>query len=281
MACCGLAVACGVVKDQPDAGPMIDAPLTCESDESVCSNRCVNTQNDPLHCGTCSPCALENATAGCVQGVCVVATCTIGFCDSNGSGGCEAQPNFQTDPMNCGGCGIVCGNGACVAGGCARRAFVLSSGVSANMGGLTGADTLCQSDAAASSLGGMWKAWLADGTGSPATRFTQTGRFVRVDRTTIIADDWADLVDGTIDNAVLTQANGVTPPIGLCWTNVAAGGAVASTTGSCMNWTSTLSSGPLGNRGQHNTATSSWMGAGAQNCDPALIPGARLYCFEQ
>lgn len=280
MAYCVLAVACGEVKEHPDAAvPNVDAPLTCQSPETVCSNRCVNTNNDPEHCGSCSPCALENATAGCVQGGCVVAQCTIGFCDNDGTPGCEAQPNFMTDPMNCGGCGNVCASGACAAGGCARRAFILSTGVSANLGGLTGADTKCQNDAVASALGGTWKAWLADATGSPATRFTQTGVFVRVDKTTIIANDWADLIDGALDNAVLTQANGTTPPIGSCWTNVATGGTAAGG-GNCSNWTSTLSSGS-GSRGQHNLMDSSWTNSGSQNCDPALIPGARLYCFEQ
>lgn len=36
---------------------------------------------------------------------------------------------------------------------------------------------------------------------------------------TSIANNWADLIDGTLDAAVLNQANGMTRPIGSCWTN--------------------------------------------------------------
>lgn len=254
IAFCGLSLACGEVKDQTDAAVVnIDSALTCGTGQMACSGQCVNTESDIAHCGSCSPCFLENATATCVQGVCEVAQCSMGFCDIDGTGGCEAQ--------------------------CARRAFILGAGVSANFGGLAAADALCQNDAVAAGLGGTWKAWLADTTGSPATRFTQGGAFVRVDRTTIIANDWADLIDGSLDAAVLTQANGMTPPIGSCWTNVGVGGTAAGG-GTCGNWTTT-SSAMSGTRGQHNLTDISWTSSGSQNCDPALVPAARLYCFEQ
>lgn len=90
-------------------------------------------QNDPLHCGGCSPCMVANGTAGCALGACTVASCTFGFVDFDGNpaNGCEyacidtgAETcdtidnncnhvvdegfNLATDPSNCGGCGNVC-----------------------------------------------------------------------------------------------------------------------------------------------------------------------------
>ena len=64
MACCGMLFACGVVKEQPDAAVVnIDSGLTCGTGLMACSGQCVNTLNDIAHCGSCSPCFLENANA--------------------------------------------------------------------------------------------------------------------------------------------------------------------------------------------------------------------------
>ncbi len=48
-------------------------------------------QNDPRHCGTCAPCDVDNAIAGCELGLCTVAQCLPGFVDENGTpgDGCE------------------------------------------------------------------------------------------------------------------------------------------------------------------------------------------------
>jgi hypothetical protein len=56
----------------------------------------------------------------CTSGACTVVECTEPFADCNGLGidGCEAD--LASDPMNCGGCEIVCGGDSpqCVDGGC-------------------------------------------------------------------------------------------------------------------------------------------------------------------
>ena len=53
-------------------------------------------------------------------------------------------------------------------------------------------------------------AWLSDDTGSPATRFTQaTVPYVRTDGVRV-ADDYADLTDGTIQHAInVSESKGV------------------------------------------------------------------------
>lgn len=82
------------------------------------------------HCGGCNqPCEIDNATARCVEGECIVATCTPPFADCDGDGkSCETDTS--TDPTSCGGCmgagGVNCAavfgvnnaNGACVDGQC-------------------------------------------------------------------------------------------------------------------------------------------------------------------
>ncbi len=75
-----------------------------------------------------------------------------------------------------------------------KRVFVTSTKHDGNMGGIAGADAICQSTADGESLGGTWKAWLAtDNTDEPVDRFVQNpGPYVMLDGT-IIANDFADL----------------------------------------------------------------------------------------
>ncbi len=86
------------------------------------SNGCeVDVTGDAANCGDCgTDCtALSGVTTvGCTRGDCRIDACEPGRadCDSNPSTGCEA--NTESDPLNCGGCGIDCGAGTCNAGAC-------------------------------------------------------------------------------------------------------------------------------------------------------------------
>src|SRR4051794_402552 len=71
--------------------------------------------------------------------------------------------------------------------------FVSSALYSGALGGLSGADSKCQGLAAAAGLPGSYKAWLADTTGAPISRFVHsTGPYRLVNGTTIAAN-WTDL----------------------------------------------------------------------------------------
>lgn len=76
----------------------------------------------------------------------------------------------------------------------------------ADMGGLEGADAICNESATNAGLtgAGNFKAWLSDGSlnGSVAARFNHSGRYVLVNGPTI-AFDWDDLTD----NSILTRIN--------------------------------------------------------------------------
>lgn len=71
---------------------------------------CVNTTNDPLHCGMCNKaCAADR---NCVTSNCVckpgLTECVVGTCTDT-----------QTDKNHCGVCNKVCpGQKECVAGNC-------------------------------------------------------------------------------------------------------------------------------------------------------------------
>ncbi|MFT4037667.1 MAG: hypothetical protein QM692_05760 [Thermomicrobiales bacterium] len=111
------------------------------------------------------------------------------------SGKCGALVNTCGDTVNCGGCpsdAPVCANNACVPcsganpcpdscckpdGTCGGvcRVFVSSSKQNGNMGGLAGADAICQQLADGAGLPGRFMAWLSDSVDSPSTRFPLAG----------------------------------------------------------------------------------------------------------
>jgi hypothetical protein len=190
----------------------------------------------------------------------------------------------------CGGRGsttAICCNGACCTGCCARDgacgpclAFVTSSLHDGDLNGLAGADQRCQlhADLAATPLPGSYKAWLGDATESPATRFRRSAHgYQRVDGVTI-ADDWADLTDGTLDNPInKTELNAVPQGgQGRVWTNTEANGGQSFSFAECGNWESNGSQ--TGRFGLHASTDPTWTALGfAQGCGFS----AALYCFQQ
>jgi hypothetical protein len=101
--------------DAPDAADAADAQeaeagLACEAGLTACGNQCVSADDPAWGCGsgTCAPCALANAVAGCGVGFCSIVSCTGVFtdCDNVPLNGCEAD--LQNDPQNCSACGSPC-----------------------------------------------------------------------------------------------------------------------------------------------------------------------------
>jgi len=168
--------------------------------------------------------------AGC-HGSCATLPCSAGLtCVKVGSGkSCQNASCLKESiaSRDCS-CGI-------------KRVFVTSTSYDGNLGGLAGADAKCQTRAAAANLGGAWKAWLSDGTASAASRLTHSrGPYVRLDGATV-ANNWADLTDGTIRNAIYLDEFGKDHP-GEVWTNTypngEAIGYMNTKFGNCTNWMS-------------------------------------------
>ncbi len=96
----------------------------CPAGQTVCNGRCVDLATNPQHCGGCgSECpnlAGTTSIAACVYGTCV-RKCAAGRADCNGNREDDCETNTNSDPSNCGGCGIVCdavAGQACVGGRC-------------------------------------------------------------------------------------------------------------------------------------------------------------------
>lgn len=102
--------------------------LECAADRVLCDGVCVDVSTHPEHCGACG---VSCGTQACVDGMCVggdaglaedagvdagpppVPVCSLGEIECG-----EECVRPDRDPDHCGGCGISCGDGFCVAGSC-------------------------------------------------------------------------------------------------------------------------------------------------------------------
>lgn len=159
--------------------------------------------------------------------------------------------------------------------GSGLRVFVTSAVYNGNLGGLSGADAKCRALAIAASLGGTWKAWLSTNSISAASRLVHETSPYKLVNGIVIADNWADLTDGSLAapiNVTETGINFSTP----VWTNTAINGSSAYTDQyDCSGWTD---SQPFpGSSGYSGFMDSYWTTSGAQGCSRSYA----LYCFEQ
>lgn len=169
-----------------------------------------------------------------------------------------------------------------------KRVFVGQNNNGGIMGGLSGANSICQQEAINAGLGGTWKAWLSDSTHSPANQsdgevWTQyNGQYRLTDGTTVVATSWAGLTDGFISSLISRFATGPGPICSSCvYTNTTSTGNIKSTVPSqiCNNWTSDTGSqtGPI--MGSTNAGNSGW----TEFNQPSLscLSNWYIYCFEQ
>lgn len=254
-----------------------------ESVEKLCAGKCslvTNKCGKQVDCGPCS-CA-----TGCPQ--CQTCDTTTGLCVA------DERQNRSVCAGDAGATSVCC-QGACCDGCCgadgtcgACLAFVTSSTHNGNLGGLTGADAICQARAAAGGLpggaeSGTYKAWLSDSTGSPSSRFRCTEEscsaqgYTRVDGAPI-ASDWGTLTDGTLEFAIsVTELNTYLRPFdSAVWTNTLTTGEAGPFPTHCTNW-STGSSG-IGYAGDATAFDAWWTDTnGGAPCGAPF----HLYCFQQ
>jgi hypothetical protein len=158
------------------------------------------------------------------------------------------------------------------------RVFVTSTTHNGNLGGLTGADDICQVRASAAGLPGTYKAWLSDNTSTPSTRFVQsTGPYRRIDGV-IVADNYADLTDGSLDAAINVTEIGATISADVeTWTSTKFDGTRAAS-GNCDQWTSPLSGIFTATFGSATTSNTTWT---EKDLTSTCNEPRRLYCFQQ
>ncbi len=193
------------------------------------------------------------------------------------------------------------GHGTCVDGTCEctdgytgnlcdnppqKIVFVTESLHTGNLGGIAGADAICQTEAIGAGLTGSYKAWLSGTDGSqPAMSFTQSiGPYVLPDGT-LVAFDWSSLTSGSLISPINKTASGcgtecVVSPA-KAWTNtITSGWSWATWPGdNCMEWTVDDSGFGSATYGDIDARGPEWTeGAnGFQLCDRPL----HLYCFQQ
>jgi hypothetical protein len=162
-----------------------------------------------------------------------------------------------------------------------KLVFVTSETYQGNLGGLAGADELCNQHASSAGLGGTYRAWLSTGSSSPSTRMTHAAVPYTLVDGTMIASGWEDLVDGEILRSIDVQEDGLVydkPPS--CMAALAVWSATDVTGHSigdetCGGWTSLEGNGWLGNVRQVGRE---WTDYG---CGALCTQRAGLYCVEQ
>ncbi|WP_345974016.1 hypothetical protein [Sulfurimonas sp. HSL3-7] len=182
--------------------------------------------------------------------------------------------------------------GYCEAVSMDKVVFVTSQTFTGNLGGVQGADTICQQAANAAGLEGSFKAWLATDydTSAPHVRFAKHYRGWHYKNTAgkVVAYGWDDLTDGTLQNPIDHDEYGTI--IGsphTVWSNVRTNGTTRSTgdgsdgTMDCLGWQhgTSVYSGSTGSAYDNESLqqNSTWTESGTVLCNQPL----RLYCFQQ
>ena len=159
-----------------------------------------------------------------------------------------------------------------------KTVFLRSQPVTGNLGGLAGADALCQESADDASLSGTYKAWLSSSTVDARDRLTHGFGAYKLPTGTVVAVSWADLVDGSLFNPInVTETGGAGNPS--VWTSTTPSGQLQHQGGGtpCLDWTSN-SAGLDVAQGRSGFSNSDWTTGGQVAVCSTL---AALYCFEQ
>ena len=156
-----------------------------------------------------------------------------------------------------------------------KRAFVTSSTLSGSLGGLAGADALCESAAHAAHLGGTWKAWLSTSSIDAADRVTEA-EIRLVDGTSIVAFGFGDLLDGFIGENIFLDEFGVETG-GKAWTGTNNDGTAGPA--NCGDWSTTSGNGNAGSVDGPVDASMDWSSIAGEVEDCSSMH--RLYCFEE
>ena len=237
----------------------------------------------------------DDDTDACV-GLCVPASCGDGYLHQGFELCDDGNASNQDDclegciPASCGDGYVHEGVEECDDGnvanedGCSAQCeleiqwvFVTSTSHAGNLGGLAGADNICNIRAGDAGLPGTYMAWLSVNGESPATRFVQSDRpYVLVGTQTVIADDWADLVGDPYLNAPIDRTQtGAQSSTTRVWTATAYNG--SSYSNNCLNW-ATSSSQVYGSTGYTNQLDNDW--SLYDTSEPCHL-SYPLYCFRQ
>lgn len=162
-----------------------------------------------------------------------------------------------------------------------KTVFVTSSVYDGDLGGPEGADSICQTEARSGGLilaGKIFKAWISNGLAKDLTMrgrvFTRSSLpYQRVDGVKV-ADNYADLVDGSLSAPINLHPDGSAPVGNAVWTGLYATGFFHFD--ACDGWNARTSA-LKGNIGVTTSSSQLWSDRTSFTCDNF----ARLYCIEQ
>lgn len=162
-----------------------------------------------------------------------------------------------------------------------KRLFVTSQAYAGNFGGVTAADSICNTLATAALLGGQWKSFLSDSTMGALQRMGEVGPWFRVEPagaapTTKIFNNRVGFTVGAL--ATINNEYGAGATNARVWTGTTSSGTTDGEQ-TCSNWKATTGYGTDGNPNSLLANGPKWMysAEGASQC----VNTKRLYCFEQ
>jgi hypothetical protein len=155
----------------------------------------------------------------------------------------------------------------------ANYMFVTSTTHTGSLGGLAGADSICQTRASAAGLGGTYRAYLSTPTVNAISRLGSASGWIRKDGKPV-ANTTAELASGHLYYPPRITETGVDVGTGDAWTASTASGQFNTQYASCADWTS-ASTTIFAKTGWAYANSSMFSSISATNCSVAK----RLYCF--
>ncbi len=263
------------VCDVPETctGSAAACPLDTFADAGVVCRSVTGNCDAPEYCtglsNACPADVYKNADTACGVENAYRCTGTSITCPTS----CTTNAECMTDA------GITCKDQRrCVNG---KWAFLTTSLYAGNLGGLVGADSLCTAVATDAGLSGTYRAWLGDSTSGPLNRFTQSTRPYYNVTGLRIANNWADLTDGTLQNALFATEQGIAAGASAPWSSVFISGATVGAQ-NCSGWTTSANSGTAATAGRFAispSSTDTWT-FDNNSIGPCSVTH-RLMCFQQ
>ena len=267
--------------------PECTLPIHCDDADPCTDNICVD--NACEYVNNTAPCDdLDTCTVGdtCADGICVSGSDPLDadedtfVSDACGGDDCD-DGNADIYPGAPELCDVLDNQCPGDAGygltdeGC-MYVFVTESLYNGNLGGIAGADGICQAEADAAGISGTYKAWLSDSTSDPDGSFSRSvDPYILVGGTTV-ANNWDDLTDGdSLSAKINITIGGVQVTGGTVWTNTTISG-VSEGANHCGDWLTTSNSGRIGTFTTRYSPQ--WTAYSFEACSSAT---GRLYCFAQ
>lgn len=165
-----------------------------------------------------------------------------------------------------------------------RRVFVTKELFTGNLGGIEGANSICQKEAEYNNVKGIFVAYLGDTTTSPAknSKFTSYNGWYKTTNGIDVVKGWNGLLNDLFLFPINRHADGNLSQVSSVWTNIwADSGTTKSDSWNCLNWTSNQEyinnyESNYGRLGFNYSVNSEWVDWGYAGCHTT----SALYCFQ-